>query len=167
MYTSRLINGTDFHPEVRTIQTVHVHRNKSSKSYIECIRSVKVKVTPWNVYAGTDERRRYISNPFANSAQAGDGQSEQRPGHFTLGKDAVYTEKFRELDTGGWNNMTLLLCRRFVYTVKKKLSIKKKPILTEGTAITCSTAAVHFQVEGIIAGHWNPILYYELFNVRY
>jgi hypothetical protein len=42
----------------------------------------------------------------------------------------------------------------------------EKPILTEISAITV-TAAVQFTAVGIIPGHWNPILYYELFNVRY
>jgi hypothetical protein len=34
------------------------------------------------------------------------------------------------------------------------------------SAITV-TPVVQFRVVGIILGHWNPILYYELFNVRY
>jgi hypothetical protein len=111
-----------------------------------------------------------ISNPFTNLAQAGDGQSEQRPGHFTLGKDTVYIEKFRKLDTqvDGRTRPRYYAVVSCTLLKKNFLSVDKneKPILTEVSAITC-TAAVRFQAEGIIAGHRNPILYNELFNGRY
>ena len=44
--------------------------------------------------------------------------------------------------------------------------VDEKPILTEVSAITV-TAAVQFRAVGIIPRHLNPILHYELFNVRY
>jgi hypothetical protein len=50
---------------------------------------VKVKVTPWHAYAGTNWRRRDRSNPFTSSALEGGGWSASRPGCFTPWKDPV------------------------------------------------------------------------------
>ena len=50
---------------------------------------VKVKVTPWQAYVGTQGRRWYSYNPFATSALEGGEWSVSHCGRFTPGKYPV------------------------------------------------------------------------------
>ena len=64
---------------------------------------VKVKVTQWYAYIGTEGRRRYSSNPFVTSVLEGGGWSAPRSGRFTPGKDGRYPLYRRLGGSHGWS----------------------------------------------------------------
>jgi hypothetical protein len=68
------------------LQFYKVEGRSFKRKFLKICFKVKVKVTPWNVYASAKWRRKYIPKRFATLALEESGWSEPRRSRFTRGK---------------------------------------------------------------------------------
>jgi hypothetical protein len=88
-------------PKFNWPQKAVPYTSQTAGHYTFC-SSVKIKVTPWQAYAGTQTRQKYSSNPFATSALGVGGWSASHPSCLILGWDPVYRMLNGPMVHSGW-----------------------------------------------------------------